>query len=192
LTATSKFILTCSGAAGSASQSVTVSVVSAAADPAVSLSVSPASVDPGGSVTLIWEGTDVDSCAASGDWSGAREVNGSEVVGPIDQDTTFSLSCTGPGATAIAITTVQVRAVTLRWDAPTENVDGSPLTDLSGFRVYYGGGSRSYDGSIEVADPMATELVLNISPGTSYFAVTAYDADGDESALSNEVSKEIQ
>jgi len=27
---------------------------------------------------------------------------------------------------------------TLSWQAPTDNVDGTPLTDLAGFRVYYG------------------------------------------------------
>ncbi len=90
------------------------------------------------------------------------------------------------------MTTVQIRAATLSWDAPVENVDGSPLTDLSGFRVYYGSASRSYDQSIEVADPMATELVLILSPGTYYFAMTAYDVDDNESAFSNEVSKTIQ
>jgi hypothetical protein len=192
LTAASNFILTCSGAGGSASQGVTVDVAAAPTDPAVSLSASEASVDPGADTTLIWAGTDVDSCDASGGWSGARAISGSEVVGPIDQDTTFSLTCMGPAGSAIAMTTVQVRAATLSWDAPVENVDGSPLTDLSGFRVYYGSASRNYDQSIEVADPLVTELVLNLSPGTYYFAMTAYDVDNNESAFSNEVSKTIQ
>lgn len=192
LIATSNFVITCSGAGGGASQSITVDVAAAPADPAVSLTASMASVDAGTDVTLTWTGTDVDSCDASGGWSGARQVSGSEVVGPIDQDTTFSLTCTGPGGSAIAMTTVQIRAATLSWDAPVENVDGSPLTDLGGFRVYYGSASRSYDQSIEVADPMATELVLILSPGTYYFAMTAYDVDDNESAFSNEVSKTIQ
>jgi hypothetical protein len=137
-------------------------------------------------------GIDVDSCTASGGWGGVRQVSGTEVVGPIDQDTTFSLTCTGPGGSAVAMTTVQIRAATLSWDAPVENVDGSTLTDLSGFRVYYGSASRSYDQSIEIADATATELVLNLSPETYYFAMTAYDAEGNESAFSNEVSKTIQ
>ncbi|KKM82106.1 hypothetical protein LCGC14_1322850, partial [marine sediment metagenome] len=31
----------------------------------------------------------------------------------------------------------------LQWDAPTENIDGSQLTDLAGFIVYRGEVSRS-------------------------------------------------
>jgi hypothetical protein len=27
---------------------------------------------------------------------------------------------------------------TLTWDAPTTNADGTPLTDLAGYRIYYG------------------------------------------------------
>jgi hypothetical protein len=27
---------------------------------------------------------------------------------------------------------------TLSWDPPTTNVDGTPLTDLAGYKVYYG------------------------------------------------------
>ena len=35
---------------------------------------------------------------------------------------------------------------TLMWETPTTNVDGSPLTDLAGFKVYWGTVSGTYFG----------------------------------------------
>jgi ABC-type glycerol-3-phosphate transport system substrate-binding protein len=35
-------------------------------------------------------------------------------------------------------------SATLTWDAPTTNVDGTPLTDLAGYKVYYGTALGNY------------------------------------------------
>ncbi len=81
---------------------------------------------------------------------------------------------------------------TLSWDAPTTNTDGSPLTDLSGFNVYYGTSSGSYSQSTDVGN-VTTYQVTNLTGGlTYYFAVTAYDTSGNESGYSSEVNKTIQ
>ena len=79
---------------------------------------------------------------------------------------------------------------TLSWDAPTTNTDETELTDLAGYKVYYGTTSGVYDNVIDVAD-VTTYTLTDISPGTYYFAVTAYDDGGNESDYSNEVSKTI-
>jgi hypothetical protein len=80
----------------------------------------------------------------------------------------------------------------LSWDPPTTNTDGSPLTDLNGYIVYYGTESGNYSQSIDVGN-VTTYTVINLTPGTTYyFAVTAYDTSGNESAYSNEVNKVIQ
>ena len=81
--------------------------------------------------------------------------------------------------------------VTLTWTPPTTNVDGSPLTDLAGFKIYYGTSSSSYTQTINLADPAATGYtVTNLTDGGTYFfAVTAYDTSGNESDYSNEASK---
>jgi hypothetical protein len=81
--------------------------------------------------------------------------------------------------------------VTLSWDPPTTNTDGTPLTDLSGYKVYYGTTTKSYSQTIDAGNTN-TYTVSNLSNGTFYFAVTAYDVSRNESAYSNEVSKTIQ
>ena len=78
---------------------------------------------------------------------------------------------------------------TLSWTAPATNTDDSPLTDLAGYKVYYGTASRSYS-QVIIAGNSTAYTVANLAAGTTYyFATTAYDASGNESAYSNEVSK---
>jgi len=87
---------------------------------------------------------------------------------------------------------VSVRgSVTLSWVAPTENVDGTALTDLAGYRVYYGTGSRSYTTMRDVPGASTTSTSLTLSSGDYYVAMTALDGEGNESAYSNEVIKTV-
>lgn len=80
---------------------------------------------------------------------------------------------------------------TLSWDAPTTNEDGTPLTDLSGYKIYYGTSSGNYSQSIDVGN-ITTYTVGNLTEGVTYFFVaTAYDTSANESNYSNEVSKTI-
>lgn len=86
----------------------------------------------------------------------------------------------------------QKGSATLSWEAPTTRTDGSPLSDLAGYRILYGRMSETYDYTIEVDNPgVSTYVVENLVPGTWYFALQAYDADGVESDPSNEVSRTI-
>jgi hypothetical protein len=115
-------------------------------------------------------------------------VSGSEVLGPIDASTTFSLTCTGSGGSAVQMVAVDSESeVNVSWVAPTENVDGTALTDLAGYRIYYGPGSRDYDGMLEVNDPTATSHSFTATSGDWYITMTALDRDGNESAFSNEI-----
>jgi hypothetical protein len=83
------------------------------------------------------------------------------------------------------------RSVTLLWDSPTTNVDGTPLEDLAGYRIYYGTSSRNYAVSIDVGN-VTTHRIGNLPPATYYFAATTYDTSGNESDYSNEVSKMLE
>ncbi len=81
--------------------------------------------------------------------------------------------------------------VILSWVPPQTNSDGSPLTDLAGYNVYYGATPGSYSDNIDVGN-VTTYQVGNLTEGlTYYFTVTAYDTSGNESALSEEVSVTI-
>ena len=80
--------------------------------------------------------------------------------------------------------------ITLSWDAPTTNADGTPLTDLAGYKIYVSKSPGLYADSIDVGNVL-TKTLMNFCEGTYYFVATAYDTSGNESAYSNEVSKAI-
>lgn len=83
-------------------------------------------------------------------------------------------------------------AVTLSWRAPTENSNGSQLTNLSGYKIYYGESSGDYSSSIQVANPtLTTYVVENLARGHYYFALTSYTASGEESSFSPEVDTTV-
>ncbi|MCZ6795876.1 MAG: fibronectin type III domain-containing protein [Planctomycetota bacterium] len=81
-------------------------------------------------------------------------------------------------------------SVTLAWDAPTSNADGSPLNDLVGYRIYDGVVSGVYDMVTDVG--AVTQFSFDaLSPGTYFFAVTAYDTFGNESVFSGEIQVSV-
>lgn len=82
--------------------------------------------------------------------------------------------------------------VTINWNPPTQNTDGTPLTDLAGFKIHYGTASQKYTQTITVSNPgLVTYVVTNLAAGTYYFAVTAYSSVGTESTPSSEVSTTV-
>jgi hypothetical protein len=80
----------------------------------------------------------------------------------------------------------------LSWTAPTTRTDGSPLTNLAGYRLRYGNSSGNYPNTITISNPTVTSFVVsNLSSGTWYFVLAAYDSAGLESSNTNPVSKTI-
>jgi hypothetical protein len=83
--------------------------------------------------------------------------------------------------------------VTLAWDAPTQNTNGTTLTNLAGFYIRYGTQSGVYADTIQVANPGITRYVVdNLPAGTYYFVVTAYTATGEDSANSPQVTATVE
>ncbi|MBI4683154.1 MAG: choice-of-anchor D domain-containing protein [Nitrospirae bacterium] len=80
-------------------------------------------------------------------------------------------------------------SVTLSWNPPTVNLDGTPVTDLAGFKLYYGGTPGNYTSIIDIGNVTTYQISYLSDGGTYYFAISAYDTSGNESGLSNEVSK---
>jgi hypothetical protein len=78
------------------------------------------------------------------------------------------------------------------WTPPVQRTDGSALTDLAGYRVYYGKGLNSLTQIIDIRNVGQTsQFIDNLDTGTWYFAVTAYTNDGLESEMSNLGAKRI-
>lgn len=84
-------------------------------------------------------------------------------------------------------------SATLSWTAPTQNTDGTPATDLAGFKFYYGNTSGGpYPNEVDLQDPAATTYVIdNLVAGDYFFVATAYNTAGVESDRTNEVTKTI-
>jgi hypothetical protein len=80
----------------------------------------------------------------------------------------------------------------LTWQPPELNSDGTPLTDLTAFRVYWGTTQGTYSQSTQISNAAArTHTVSGLTAGTWYFVVTALNAQGLESPYSNVWSKTV-
>ena len=95
----------------------------------------------------------------------------------------FSIDVTQPAAS---------NSASLSWSPPTQNTNGSALTDLAGYTVYYGTSSTDMTQTIELTNPSLTSYVVsNLPSGTYYFSIVAYSSDGTQSTQSNLGSKTI-
>jgi hypothetical protein len=103
--------------------------LSAQAQVTVTLSSSaPSGISPH-SHTLTWSSTGATSCTASGSWTGAKPTSGTQAVTNLRTNASYRLDCTG---------TATSYSAALTWVAPTQNTDGSPLTNLAAYDVSYG------------------------------------------------------
>jgi hypothetical protein len=97
-----------------------------------------------------------------------------------------------PASSATSESTSGIGAATLSWAAPDENTDGSALTNLAGYRIYYGTSADALDQVIDIPSVgITTYVVDDLTAGTYYFSIRAYNAVGAESALSNLVTDTI-
>ncbi len=91
-------------------------------------------------------------------------------------------------------TTTTAGHALISWVAPTTRSDSSylPLTELEGYRIYYGTSADDLDVLVDLNDSSITEYDVNTLPaGNYYFAVSAYDTQGVESGLSNVINKDV-
>jgi hypothetical protein len=90
-------------------------------------------------------------------------------------------------------------ATLLSWTAPTENTDGTPLTDLAGYKIYWRQSTvEAYTDakSITINDPAVLNYgILSMSlPSDGYYStvITAFNALGNESEFSTEANFTIR
>jgi hypothetical protein len=87
---------------------------------------------------------------------------------------------------------VVLSSLTLSWTAPTENVDGSALVNLAGFRLHYGTDPAHMDHELELpGKDLTSASIEELAAGTYYFAIVAYNTDSVVSELSGVVWKTI-
>jgi hypothetical protein len=121
------------------------------------------------------------SCRASGGWSGTKAAAGTATLPAINANTNYTLTCSwGTGSSTVS------------WVAPTQNTNGTPLTNLAGFRVYYGTSASSLTQSSTVNNVAARSATIgSLTPGTWYFKVRALNTAQVESNDSNVASKTV-
>jgi hypothetical protein len=91
---------------------------------------------------------------------------------------------------SITVEAVSLGSVTLNWTPPTQNEDGTSLTDLAGYRIYWGTTPGSYPNSVTIDNPgLSSYVVENLMPGTYEFVATSINALGVESVYSNSATK---
>ena len=96
------------------------------------------------------------------------------------------------GPFSITVTAVS-RTATVSWTPPTTYVDGSPITNLAGFRIFYGQSPIALGNSVTIASAEITSAVIEaLGPGTWYFAVKAYTTANVESDFSQIRQKTFQ
>jgi len=84
-------------------------------------------------------------------------------------------------------------STTVSWSIPSTRQSGASLamSEIGGYKVYYGSSSSNLSSTIDVPDAYQTsQLVNNLTSGTTYyFRITAYDSSNAESQQSNLVTK---
>ena len=158
-------------------------------------SFTPTASDPNGNALTFsiqnppsWASFNTQSGNLSGTpGSGDAGTYSNIIISVSDGTSTASLA-----AFSIIVTQVANGSATVSWSAPTQNTDGSALTNLAGFNIYYGTSASNLNQSVQIANPGLTTYALgNLAPGAWYFAVNAYTTAGAESALSSIASKTI-
>jgi hypothetical protein len=87
---------------------------------------------------------------------------------------------------AMTRTTIGAQLV-LSWEAPVTQTDQTAVTNLAGYRVYFGTSSGAYDDMIQVSNVLEVALT-NLQVGQRYYlAVAAYTVDYTEGIISDEV-----
>jgi hypothetical protein len=122
---------------------------------------------------------------------------GTPAAGDVGNFTNISISVSDGKASAalafdVSVNQIAAGMATLSWEPPTENADGSPLTNLAGYRLYYGRNSDNLTQVVVLNNPGLTRYVIeNLTPARWFFEMTSVNAEGVESRRSPTASKTI-
>jgi hypothetical protein len=193
-----------SGASGTAGAPATSTVASVAisgnpattATAGTAYSFQPSVTQSGGAVTY--------SITGKPNWASFNSSTGALMGTPStsDEGTTGSIIITASNGTDSASLnpfSIKVNApsstsgsASLSWTAPTTNADGTALTNLAGFHIYYGTNQGSMTQTVDITSPSETNYtIVGLGQGTYYFSIVAYNSAGVDSNDSNMVSKTI-
>lgn len=160
---------------------LTLLTISANAVAAVTLSTDVQSGLAPLAVRVTWTSTNAVSCTASGVWSGAKALSGAETI-TVNASGRVTLTCTEAAIPGSAV---------LTWVAPTQNTDGSALTNLASYRIYYGTSPTALSATRDVTVGNLSHTLTPLADGTWYFSMTATNSAGTESLRTNIANKVV-
>jgi hypothetical protein len=179
---------------GAATSITLQGIPGAAVQPGIAYSFQPSASDSVGNALTFaiankpaWASFDTATGALSGTPTTAQAGTYANIVISVSDG---SASASLP-AFSITVSAATSGSATLSWTPPTQNTDGSPLTDLSGYIISYGTNAGSLSQQISLSNPsLSSYVVSGLSAGTWYFAITAVTS-GLDSGFSNTASKTI-
>jgi len=158
----------------------------------------PTGSDPEGR-TLTWSITNRPSWASFSTSSGA--LSGTPSSSHVGTYSNIVISASdGTNRTSLPAFNIAVNSpgtssgsATLSWTPPTLNTNGTTLTNLAGYRIYYGTSPSNLTRTVQLSNAGLTRYIVNdLSAATWYFSIRAYTSSGAESAGSNTVSTVIR
>ena len=164
-------------------------------------SFQPAASDSDGD-TLTFSVTNKPSWATFSTTTG--QLSGTPGSGDVGTDAGIVISVSdGTTSASLPAFTITVAAAptppqtlgtaTVTWAAPTQNTNGTSVTNLSGYVISYGTSPTALTETVTVSSAAATSYTIqNLVAGTWYFAVSAIETGGTSSAFSSVVSTTIQ
>ena len=94
---------------------------------------------------------------------------------------------------SITVQAISLGSVELNWNAPTLNEDGTTLTDLAGYKIYWGTDPGDYTDSITIDNPSVTTYVVdNLASGDYEFVATSFNTSGIESRYSDPTTRTVR
>lgn len=120
-----------------------------------------------------------------GGWPKAEDIGTSK---PVEISVTDGDYVVALPRFTITVEGVGTTSLTLQWNAPTKNADGSPLQDLAGYKIYYGTASGDYNETVKINSAGITSYVIDdLAPGRYFLAMTSINSQNTESGKSGEI-----
>ena len=158
----------------------------------------PSGSDPEGR-TLTWSISNRPSWASFSSSTGA--LTGTPSASNVGTFSNIVISASdGANRTSLPAFNVAVTAAgsnsgsaSLSWTPPTTNTNGTQLSNLAGYRIYYGTSPTNLSRTVQLSNAGLTRYVISdLSPATYYFSIRAYNSSGTESSGSNLVTKVVR
>lgn len=163
---------------------LTLALIVPAMAATVDITATPSSGPRPLNVTLNWTSQDVDNCVKNG--VSVPLVGSEEIIG-LTSDTTYNIACTGGK-----------NYTDVSWDAPTTNVDGTPipptgLNSLAGFELYYSTSLATVDSAtpIILGPTLRTYRITGQPNSIYYYKMRAFNVANARSDYTQAVNNTI-